>query len=133
MEGVDGLTIQQCLFDSPGGNALFLSNYIRNTAIEGNEFKYTGDSAIAVVGSTELIDGTSGNQPRGTKIVNNLMHEIGIYGKQMSPYFQSLACQTEFDDNILFNGPRDGLNFDDNFGGGNVLKNSLAFNMVRET
>jgi hypothetical protein len=133
VEGVHGLTIQQCLFDSPGGNALFLSNYVRNATIEGNEFKYTGDSAIAVVGSTELIDGTNGNQPRGTKIVNNLMHEIGIYGKQTSPYFQSLACQTEFNGNILFNGPRDGLNFDDNFGGGNVLQNNIAFNMVRET
>ena len=133
VEGVDGFTIQQCLFDSPGGNALFLSNYIRNAIIEANEFKYVGDSAIAAVGSTELIDGTNGNQPRGTKIVNNLIHEIGIYGKQTSAYFQSLACQTDFDGNILFNGPRDGLNFDDNFGGGNVLKNNLAFNMVRET
>ena len=133
VEGVDGFTIQQCLFDSPGGNALFLSNYVRNAIIEANEFKYVGDSAIAAVGSTELIDGTSGNQPRGTKIVNNLMHEIGIYGKQTSAYFQSLACQTDFDGNIFFNGPRDGLNFDDNFGGGNVLKNNLAFNMVRET
>ena len=133
VEGVNGFTLQQCLFDSPGGNALFLSNYVRNAIIEGNEFKYVGDSAIAAVGSTELIDGTNGNQPRGTKIVNNLMHEIGIYGKQTSAYFQSLACQTEFDGNILFNGPRDGLNFDDNFGGGNILKNNLAFNMVRET
>ena len=133
VEGVDGITLQQCLFDSPGGNGLFLSNFVRNAVIERNEFQYTGDSAIAALGSTELIDGTSGNQPRGTKIINNLMHEIGIYGKQSSAYFQSLTCQTVFDGNILFNGPRDGLNFDDNFGGDNVLKNNLAFNMVRET
>ena len=133
VEGVDGFTIQQCLFDSPGGNGLFLSNYIRNAIVERNEFIYTGDSAIAALGSTEMIDGTSGDQPRGVKIINNLMHENGIYGKQSSAYFQSLTCQTEFDGNILFNGPRDGLNFDDNFGGGNVLQNNLAFNMVRET
>ena len=133
VEGVDGFTMQQCLFDSPGGNGLFLSNFVRNAVIERNEFRYMGDSAIAALGSTELIDGTSGNQPRGTKIINNLMHEIGIYGKQTSAYFQSLTCQTIFDGNILFNGPRDGLNFNDNFGGGNVLKNNLAFNMVRET
>ena len=133
VEGADGFTMQQCLFDSPGGNALFLSNYVRNAIIEANEFKYSGDSAIAAVGSTELIDGTNGNQPRGTKIVNNMMREIGVYGKQTSAFFQSLTCQTEFDGNILFNGPRDGLNFDDNFGGGNVLANNLAFNMVRET
>ena len=100
-----------------------------------NEFRYTGDSAIAALGSTEMIDGTSGNQPREMKILNNLelMHEIGIYGKQSAAYFQSLTCQTEFDGNILFNGPRNGLNHNDNFGGGNVLKNNLAFNFVRET
>jgi hypothetical protein len=133
VEGVDGFTIQQCLFDSPGGNGLFLSNYVRNAIIERNEFRYPGDSAIASLGSTELIDGTSGNQPRGTKIINNLMHENGIYGKQSAAYFQSLTAQVEFDGNILFNGPRDGVNFNDNFGGGHVLKNNLGFNMVRET
>ena len=133
VEGVDGFTLQQCLFDSPGGNGLFLSNYVRNAIIERNEFRYPGDSAIASLGSTELIDGTSGNQPRGTKIINNLMHENGIYGKQSGAYFQSLTAQVEFDGNILFNGPRDGVNFNDNFGGGHVLKNNLGFNMVRET
>ena len=133
VEGVDGFTIQNCLFDAPGGNGLFLSNYVRNAVIEANEFRYTGDSAVAALGSTEMIDGTSGNQPRGTKILNNLMHENGIYGKQSAAYFQSLTCQTEFDGNILFNGPRDGVNHNDNFGGGNILKNNLAFNFVRET
>ena len=133
VEGVNGFTIQQCVFDSPGGNALSLSNYVRNAIIEANEFKYVGDTAVSLLGSTELIDGTNGNQPRGTKIINNLMRENGVYGKQTAALFQSLACQTEFDGNILFNGPRDGINFDDQFGGGNVLKNNLAFNMVRET
>ena len=61
------------------------------------------------------------------------MHKNGIYGKQSGAYFQSLTAQVEFDGNIFFNGPRDGVNFNDNFGGGNVLKNNLGFNMVRET
>ena len=133
VEGVDGFTIQQCLFDSPGGNGLFLSNYVRNAIVEANEFRYAGDSSIAAVGSTELIDGTSGNQPRGTKLTNNLIHESGVFGKQTSPYMQSLACETELTGNVIFNGPRAGINFNDGFGGGNLLKNNLIFNMVRET
>ena len=133
VEGADGFTMQKCCFDSPGGNALFLSNYIRNAVIEDNEFKYTGDSAIAAVGSVDLIDGTSGNQPRGIKIVGNLAHEIGIYGKQVSAFMQSLACQSEISGNVFFNGPRAGINFNDGFGGGNRLENNLVFNMVRET
>ena len=133
VEGVDGFLLQNCLFFSPGGNALFLSNYVRNAVVEGNEFVYVGDSAIAAVGSAELIDGTLGSQPRGTQILSNLVHEIGIWGKETSAYFQGLACQTTLKGNVFFNGPRAGVNFNDGFGGGNLLENNLIFNMVRET
>ena len=34
-------------------------------------------------------DGTDGNQPRGLVISSNLVHEIGIWEKQSSFYFQS--------------------------------------------
>ena len=132
-EQVDGFLLQNCFFDSPGGNGVFLSNYIRNAVIEGNEFVYTGDSAIAAIGSADLIDGTNGNQPRGTKILGNFAHETGIYGKQTSPYGQALACQTEIVGNVFFNGPRAAINFNDGFGGGNLVKNNLLFNWVRET
>ena len=132
-EGVDGLVVQNCLFFSPGGNGLFLSNYVRNAVIEGNEFVYVGDSAIAAVGSAYLIDGTIGNQPRGSKIVGNLMHEIGIWGKETSAYFQSVVAETTLRGNVMFNGPRAGVNFNDGFGGGHLMQNNLLFNWVRET
>ena len=133
VEGADGVLIYNCVFDSPGGNGVFLSDYVRNSSIVSNEFKYTGDSAVVAVGSSELIDGTSGNQPRGTKIIGNYAHEIGIWGKQVSFFMQSLACQTELVGNVVFNGPRAGINFNDGFGGGNLVHSNLAFNLVRET
>lgn len=133
VEGINGLLVQNCLFFSPGGNGIFLSNYVRNAVIEGNEFVYTGDSAIAAVGTADLIDGTLGSQPRGTQILSNLAHEIGVWGKETSAYFQGVACQTTLLGNVFFNGPRAAINFNDGFGGGNLLKNNLLFNMVRET
>ena len=133
IEGAESVLVQNCLFNAPGGNGLFLSNYIRYTVVEGNEFVWVGDNAIAAVGTADLIDGTSGNQPRGTKILGNLVHEIGIYGKQVCAYVQSVACQTMLVGNVFFNGPRAGVNFNDGFGGGNLLENNLMFNMVRET
>ena len=133
VEGVDGFLLQNCRFDAPGGNGLFLSNYVRNAIIEGNEFVYTGDSAILSIGSTELIDGTDGNQPRGTKIIGNLMHEIGVFGKQTSAYCQAMTSETQVNGNVLFNGPRAGINFNDGFGGGHLVEQNLIFNMVRET
>ena len=132
-EGVDGLVVQNCLFFSPGGNGLFLSNYVRNAVIEGNEFVYVGDSAIAAAGSAKLIDGTLENQPRGNQIISNLVREIGIWGKETSAYFQGVSCQTTLMGNVFFNGPRAGINFNDGFGGGNLLEHNLVFNMVRET
>ena len=133
VEGVDGFLLQNCLFDAPGGNAVFLSNFVRHAVIEGNEFVFVGDSAVAAVGSSNFMDGTDGNQPRGTRIIGNLMHENGIFGKQTSAYFQSVACQTELIGNVMFNGPRAGINFNDGFGGGNLVEGNLVFNMVRET
>ena len=133
VEGAEGVLVQNCLFDSPGGNGIFLSNYVRDAVIEGNEFVWVGDNAIVAVGTANLIDGTNGNQPRGTKVIGNLVHEIGVYNKQVCAYVQSVACQTQLEGNVFFNGPRAGVNLNDGFGGGNLLKNNLIFNMVRET
>ena len=133
VEGADKFVIRNCTFDSPGGNALMLSNYVRNSVVESNEFVWVGDSAIVLLGSTNLIDGTSGDQPRGTKILGNLVHENGIFGKQTAAFMQSMACQTELHGNVFFNGPRAGVNFNDGFGGGNLMKGNLLFNYVRET
>ena len=133
VEGVEGVNISNCLFYSPGGNGLLLNNYVRGAIIEENEFVWVGDNAIVAVGSTQLIDGTDGNQPRGTKVIGNLVHEVGVFGKQVCAYVQSLACETELIGNVFFNGPRAGININDGFGGGNVLQNNLLFNFVRET
>ncbi|XP_065906254.1 uncharacterized protein [Dysidea avara] len=133
VEGAENVTISKCLFYSPGGNGLLLNNYVRGAVIEGNEFVWVGDNAIVVVGSTQLIDGTDGNQPRGTKVIGNLVHEVGVFGKQVCAYVQSLACETELIGNVFFNGPRAGINFNDGFGGGNIVKNNVLFNFVRET
>ena len=132
-EGIEGFKISNCLFYSPGGNGLLLNNYVRGAVIEGNEFVWVGDNAIVAVGSTQLMDGTDGNQPRGTKVIGNLVHEVGVFGKQVCAYVQSLACETQLTGNVFFNGPRAGINFNDGFGGGNVVKNNLLFNFVRET
>lgn len=133
IESARNVMVDSCLFSNIGGNALFLSNFIRNATISNNEFVWIGDSAISAIGSSELIDGTNGNQPRGTRILSNLVHEIGIYGKQTAAYIQSLACQTVLEGNVFFNGPRAGINFNDGFGGGNNITKNLLFNLVRET
>lgn len=104
------------MFDSPGGNGLLLSNYVRNAVVAQNEFKFVGDSAIVLLGSTKLCDATDGNQPRGTLVQGNFIHDIGLYGKQGCGAFQSLAMQSTYTHNILFNGPRAGVLWNDGMG-----------------
>ena len=59
------------------------SNYNLRATVSNNEFFKLGDNGIVLVGSAELIDGTDGNQPRGTKILGNIIRENGLWGKQV--------------------------------------------------
>merc|ERR1712079_996269 len=48
-------------------------------------------------------------------------------------YFQAKSCQNEIKNNIFFNGPRAGINFNDGFGGGSQVESNLMFNLCRES
>jgi hypothetical protein len=133
LTGVRDAVVRFCTFSGVGGNGLFIGDFARNTIVAENEFAWVGESAIASIGSTDRIDGTNGNQPRGNAIVKNLIREIGIFGKQTAGYVQGMTAQTVVKKNILFNGPRAGICFLDGFGGGSIVTQNLAFNFVRET
>lgn len=109
-EGAEQPLVAKSLFRAPGGNGLLLSNYVRGAQIVGNEFVYTGASAIVGMGSSQLIDGTDGNQPRGTLIEGNLAHEIGVWVKQAGALYQGLTAETTVRGNVFFNGARAGIN-----------------------
>ena len=79
VEGTEHFLLLNCLFNAPGGNGLYLSRF---AVVEGNEFVRSGDSGIVAVGTSDHIDGTLGTQPRGNKIIGNLVHENGVFGKQ---------------------------------------------------
>jgi len=48
-------------------------------------------------------------------------------------WFQAVTAQSLVERNIHFNGPRAGLNFNDQFGGGDLIRSNLLFNCVRES
>ena len=61
-------------------------------------------------------DGREGNQPHGTRVLRNIVREVGLWQKQSSPWFQAVTAKTMLSGNVFFNGPRAGLNFNDGFG-----------------
>eukprot|EP01083_Nonionella_stella_P091597 256156_1 len=144
MEGAENINITNNLFTRNDGIAIILNRYNRNVTIEKNEFVWNGDTAIALVGdtvgfsfegtsTTMGFDGTTGVQPRFIHIVSNYVHELGIFEKQSAFVFEAKSCQNHIKNNIFYNGPRAGINFNDGFGGGNNVESNLLFNTCRES
>lgn len=113
LEGTENVTIDSCLFTRNDGNSVMLSGYNRNTLLKDIEAVWNGDSVFAAWGITDGIDGTSGEQPRGTVVDGMFCHELGQYEKQSSCWFQAKTALTEIKNSIMFNGPRAMINFND--------------------
>jgi len=133
IEGAEDITIQHNLLTRLDGNGIFVSGYTRRVTIADNEMSWIGDSPMAAWGYTNENDGMDGLQPRETSVLRNYVHEFGHYEKQSSMWFQAKACLTKIDSNIVFNGPRAAINFNDGFGGGTNVSQNLIFNQCRES
>eukprot|EP00039_Didymoeca_costata_P030353 m.29160 g.29160 ORF g.29160 m.29160 type:complete len:811 (+) comp8070_c0_seq1:36-2468(+) len=145
ISGAERVDVSNCTITRVDGNAIFVGGYARKVAIADNKMQWVGDTAIALWGKTKMlpggtpqpdgtgIDGTDGEQPRFTYIAGNLIHELGHYQKQSSMVFQAQSCQTYITHNIFYNGPRAHINFNDQFGGANLINSNLIFNSCRET
>eukprot|EP01084_Bolivina_argentea_P066970 122070_1 len=148
--GTRDFMIQKNIFTHLDSNTISINRYSRNITIYQNEISWNGDNVVSAWGyttypnntnkSTPLpsewgmgYDGTNGNQPRGINLIQNYVHEIGIWEKQSSMWFQAKSCSNVISNNIFFNGPRAGINFNDGFGGNSTIKKNLLFNTCRES
>ena len=131
IEGAEGVSLHRNQLTRNDGNAVFLGGYTRAVNITNCDFNYIGDSVIALFGWTSDClwancsvklpakvgpDGRSGEQPRGTNIAGNVIREFGIWQKQSSALFQAIGALTTFESNVVFNGPRAAINYNDPFG-----------------
>ncbi|XP_065179510.1 uncharacterized protein LOC135809986 [Sycon ciliatum] len=141
LEGTEHVMFDSCIFERLDGIGVMISGYNRYATVTRSEFVWIGDSAIASWGYTSGVpkvpgvgwDGTDGNHPRYNQITYNLVHELGIWEKQSSFYFQAKSCMNNIRGNIHYNGPRAGVNFNDGFGGGSNLTENVLFNTCRES
>ena len=147
--GTEGVEVRDCLLTRLDGNGIFIGGYARNLTLSDNDFELLGGSAMCAWGDTSGAlnqngslpvlpwkigpDGRGGDQPRGCQVIGNVVREIGIWQKQSSAWFQAVTAQTTLLGNVIFNGPRAGLNFNDGFGGGDDVSHNLIVNMVRES
>ena len=82
-------------------NAIFLAAYTRNVTIERNECVWVGMSCVVTFGYVPRNDATDGEQPWGTVIAYNLLHEFGIQEMQSSGWFSGKAALTRAEGNIM--------------------------------
>jgi len=148
MQGTEGVTVDSNQMVRLDGNAVMLSAYNRNATISNNDVSWNGDTAFAAWGITGKCvnenctrkldwpvgpDGRNGEQPRFTKVTGNMVRELGVWQKQSSMWFQAVTAQTHLAGNVHFNGPRAGFNFNDGFGGADIIEHNLLANCVRES
>lgn len=148
IEGTEGFQFTDSFVTNIDGNGVGINGYNRNATIARNEFSWIGDSAMFAWGYTGNClneactktvpykvgpDGRGGEQPWGTVIADNIVREIGIWQKQSSMWFQAVTAETLIERNVHFNGPRAGINLNDGFGGGDIIKDNLLLNCVRES
>lgn len=113
VESAEAFVLEDCLFDQVGGNGLMFNGHVTDSVVQRNEFAFCGDSAVVSVGNSRTIDGTEPTYPNKNLIQFNHIHHVGVFGKQTSCYFQALTANSSFVDNVCYDGPRAGLNYND--------------------
>ena len=141
LEGTELAVVNSSKFERLDGNGVILNGYNRNASLTWNEFVWLGSTAMASWGRTDElsdggihgVDGTDGNFPRFTTVGYNIVHEIGIWEKQSSAWFEAKTAQSRLMFNVFFNMPRAGVNLNDGFGGGTEVVGNLILNICRES
>jgi hypothetical protein len=139
-EGTMFVTIDNSTFERIDGLSIFLSGFNRYALIQDSEFVWLGETAIALWGYTRGSpiagmgpDTTNGDQPRNTTITRNYFHELGIFQKQSSAVFQAESGLSIISNNVMLNGPRAMVCFNDGSLGGNLVEMNLMANSCRES
>ena len=133
LESARDCIIRDCFFDAVGGNAVFMSKYNRGNIVTGCKFVETGDSAICFVGSQETTVGTQRNFCFECRAENNLIHDCGIFGKQIAGVYISRAKRISVAHNKIYNMPRAGICIGDGTWGGHIIEYNHIHETCRET
>lgn len=153
LSNTESCSISNCKFTDLGGNAVFLDGYSKSNIVSGNHFSRLGESAICLVGKRsavrspaisysntlpqdeiDLTPGPKTNEyPANCLIENNLIHTIGIIGKQTAGVFISMAEEITVRHNSIFDVPRAAICINDGCWGGHIIEYNDAFDTVRES
>jgi len=133
MEGTENCKIENCSFVDLGGNAIFVNNFNKNDSISGNLFTDLGESAICLCGSLWLCAGSQKAYPHQIVISDNLIYNIGEFGKQTAGVWFSTAKNITVSHNTIHDVPRAAICINDGTYGGHIIEHNDLYNTVMET
>jgi Right handed beta helix region len=132
-EGTRGCSVEDCWFDAIGGNGVFVNNYNRDFSVIGCKFTNAGDSAVCFVGDLEKTNGTQRAFPFECHASDNLIHDCGVFGKQIAGIYISRAKRITASHNLIYNMPRAAICVGDGTWGGHIIEYNHTHDTVRET
>jgi hypothetical protein len=152
-EGTENCSLSGCYLHNLGGNAVFFSNYNRNSGISGSHITQIGASAICFVGDTNAVRSPSlnyhnftpldqmdrepgpktNNYPANCLVYDNLIYTIGLFEKQISGIELSMCKSITVSHNSIYDVPRAGINVSEGTWGGHIIEYNDVFETVKET
>ena len=147
----EDISIKNCSFNGIGGNGVFVYGNTLRASVSGCTFSDVGESSVCLVGESNLdLKGTttcafcgmvhpwgwdrpSKNRPRNCTIENNVIHDIGVFGKQTAGVFTALCEDSVISHNHIYNTPRAAVCLNDGLHGGHVIEYNDIHDTVRET
>jgi hypothetical protein len=152
-EGTERCKLEGCFLHNLGGNAVFFSNYNRNSCISGSHITQIGASAICFVGDTNAVRSPSfnyhnftpleqmdhepgpktNNYPANCLVYDNLIHTIGLFEKQIAGVELSMCKSITVSHNSIYDVPRAGINVSEGTWGGHFIEYNDVFETVKET
>jgi len=152
-ENTSSCRISNCTFSELGGNAVLFSNFNRFSSVDSSHIYNIGASAVCFVGSASAVkspsfqysefvpfgemDMTKGPKtddfPTNCSAMDNLIHDIGFFEKQVAGVQISMAQNINILHNTIYNVPRAGINIGDGTWGGHDIGYNDVFDTVLET
>jgi hypothetical protein len=153
LTGASNCLIEDCTFDSPGGNAVFVNKWNRKITVRGSHFTEVGASAVAFVGSPDAVrnpkfeyrqrnkydelDMTPGpksdNYPADCLVEDCLMARTGRIEKQGAGVQISMSHKITVRHCSIYDTSRAGINIGEGAFGGHIIEYCDVFDTVKET